>query len=360
VTHPIRTLSAILALGLPVSAAGEELVVTLPAGRSTEPLYLRAQPAGTHFSAAGVVIYGGESQRFQTPPKFSLLSDPKRDPDAGYGYPSTAMLESWEVPNAERYPLQIRDLKDPSISGVSVSGVQSKDLPWRVVKAMWDGDAIHVKGCSGTVKVSDVFFDNVEDGFGPCEGLSKWSLENAYMRSIRDDAIENDGLVSGEIINCLIDGCYVFLSEQSGPSSQEEEASVVTIRDSLVHVQSQPHDGVTGKAWRDRNVQIGDDGIGRAPGMLFKWFEGAGTIDVRDCVFRVDGVSFNGPAAMAFPPGQYENVTLIWLGKGDYPQPLPTGVKLTRDVKVWNHARAQWIRKLPPTHPAASQLKSPP
>ena len=356
VNRPTRILSAILAIGLPASAAGGETSVTLPARESRDQLHLRDRPAGTHFSAAGVVLYGGESKYFRSPPKFSLLSDPKRDPDAGIGYPSTGILESWKIPNAERYPLQIRDLKDPSISGVSVIGIQSEDLPWRVVKSMWDGDALHVKGCSGTVTVTDVFFDNVEDGFGPCEGLSKWSLKNAYMRSIRDDAIENDGLVSGEIINCLIDGCYVFLSEQSGARPQPER-SHVSIRGCLVHIQAQPHDGVTGRAWRDRHIRVGDDGIGRAPGMLFKWFDGAGTVDVRDCVFRVDDISFNGPSAMAFPPGKYAGVTLVWLGKGDYPQPLPEGVKLTRDVQIWIRARGQWIRQLPPTHPAARQLK---
>ncbi|MGY8642587.1 MAG: hypothetical protein ACKVJU_16015 [Verrucomicrobiales bacterium] len=38
---------------------------------------------------------------------------------------------------------------------------------------------------------------------------------------------------------------------------------------------------------------------------------------------------------MSFPPGTYRNVTLIWLGDGDYPKPLPDGVKLSRNVKNW-------------------------
>jgi hypothetical protein len=46
-----------------------------------------------------------------------------------------------------------------------------------------------------------------------------------------------------------------------------------------------------------------------------------------------------------FPEGRYYNVTLVWLGRGEYPAPLPEGIELTRDVDVWNRARLEWLNR---------------
>lgn len=198
--------------------------------------------------------------------------------------------------------MQLRDLENPSLFGATLVGQQSRELPWRVLKAMWDGDARHVNGCRGHVEVSGVHWENVEDGFGPLGGIDSWTLRDSCLPYIRDEAVENDDLVPGEIVNCLVDGCFTFLSQRSEPPRQ---APITTsIRDCLIHVEARPHDGSPGKQWRDRNIQIGEDGIGRSPGMLFKWEDGAGRVEMKDCIVRLDSVSVNGDADMAFPPGQ--------------------------------------------------------
>ena len=335
--------------------AGGVVVVRAPEKGEGSVILDRA-PAGTRFDARGLVLAGGESSRFSSPVRFCLFSDPRRNPAEGIGYPETGLLDEWELPNPERYPIQLRDLADPSISGFTVLGRQSRELPWRVIKAMWDGDALHVKGCTGRVDVTDVYWENVEDGFGPNRGLRFWSLRNAYMRYIRDDAIENDDLIPGEVVNCLIDGCFVFLSQRSEPPRMNRE--VTAVRDCVIHIEPQPHDGIPGKRWRDQYIRTGADGMGRAPGMIFKWEDGAGKVDVKNCVIRVDAVSVNGPEDLRFPPGRYEDVTLVWLGEGAYPRPLPEGVRLTRDPTVWAEARRAWIARLPASHPAAPLLKS--
>lgn len=314
-------------------------------------VYLDEAPPGARFDARGLVLLGGRAERFSPPPEFCLFSARRHRPDEGIGYPSTERLEAMELPNEERYPIQLRDLVHPSIHGFAVLGVQSRELPWRVMKAMWDGDALHVKGCRGRVTVSDVYWENVEDGFGPMEGIEHWTLRDAYLRYIRDDAVENDDLVPGEIVNCLVDGCFTFLSQR--PVTPRPSAGITTvIRNCLIHVQPQPHDGIPGKEWRERWIQMGDDGIGRAPGMLFKWSEGAGSVEMTDCVVRIDAVSVNGPDDLRFPPGHYGNVVVVWGGQGAYPQPLPEGVSLTRDLEVWKRARRRWIENIAPDHPA--------
>jgi len=298
----------------------------------------------------------GGAEPFGELPQFRLLTDPAYDPAAGIGYPPTEELAALRRPNADVYPLQVRDMESPSLSGAAVVGVQPRELPWRVMKTVYDGDGLVVRHCTGHAVVSDVYFENVEDGFGPQEHLERWTLRRAYMRYIRDDAVENDYLIPGEIVDSLIDGCFVFLSHR--PEEEVASETVTAVRRCLVHVEAQPHDGYEERGWRDRYIAIGEDGIGRAPGMLFKWQEGAGSVVVEDSVLRVDEVAWSGPDDMGFPPGVYRNVTLVWLGPGPYPQPLPPGVTLTRDLRVWEEARDAWIRALDPEHPAAPILRS--
>ncbi len=297
----------------------------------------------------GIILIGGESEHFSPPPEFALFKGSKWDPDNGVGYPASATLKSLELPNERRYPLQIRDLESPTIFGPAVIGLQSRQLPWRVVKAMWDGDAMHIKHCTGTAEVSDVYFENVEDGLGPMEGLSYWKLDRAWMKDIRDDAVENDDLINGEISNCLIDGCFVFLSHQGAPDNGSKPTTVV--RNCLVRISAQPHDGSEERSWRRRNIKPGEDGMGVAPGMIFKWEGDAGTVEVRETIFFMDAISINGVDAMAFPPGIYENVTLIWTGPGNYPQPLPRGVTQVHDPSIWTRAKEAWIEAAPENHP---------
>ncbi len=319
----------------------------LPAGEYRDQVFLDELADGTHVRAHGVTIYGGESDHFSTLPRFALHS--ARDPENGIGYADSSYLETQDLPNEEIYPLQLRDAKNLSLSGVAVIGVQSLDLPWRVVKEMWDGDALLAKHCEGMLKVKDVYFRNTEDGLGPGEGLDHWTLERAWMENIRDDAIENDDLVPGEVINCLIDGCFVFLSQRA-PDGRVNELTTV-VRDSLIRVSAQAHDGAEQKPWRDRFIVMGEDGIGRAPGMIFKWAGSSGRVEMHDCILTMDAISINGPDEMRFPPGTYENVTLVWAGEGPYPVPLPSGVSVTTDVDVWRKARASWIENLPESHP---------
>ncbi|MDF1659392.1 MAG: hypothetical protein P1U58_17380 [Verrucomicrobiales bacterium] len=334
---------------LVTSVIAEDAEHRLSPGEYYNQVYLDELTDGTHVLAEGVTIYGGESEHFVTLPEFALHSARHRDPENGVGYPDTSVLVTQELDNEEIYPLQLRDAKDLSLSGVAVIGLQSPKLPWRVVKEMWDGDALLAKHCEGSLTVKDVYFRNTEDGIGPGEGLDHWTLERAWMEDIRDDAIENDDLVPGAVINCLIDGSFVFLSQRA-PDGRVAELTTV-IRDSLIRISAQPHDGAEGKPWRDRFIVTGEDGIGRAPGMFFKWANSSGRVEMIDCIIHMSAISINGEDDMRFPPGNYENVTLVWTGDEPYPVPLPSGVTLTNDQGIWDEARSTWIKSLPESHP---------
>ena len=75
---------------------------------------------------------------------------------------------------------------------------------------------------------------------------------------------------------------------------------------------------------------------------LWKLAQGLPPIVMRDSVLLVEerGVA----NAQPFPPDfTAENVSLVWLGSGPYPFPLPPGVTVTTDPQVWEEARTGWL-----------------
>jgi hypothetical protein len=65
-------------------------------------------------------------------------------------------------------------------------------------------------------------------------------------------------------------------------------------------------------------------------------------------VFLVEEAGFDG-SDMSFPDrieSCADNV-LVWLGTGDYPDPLPNCVRVTRDRGVWDAAVADWHARNP-------------
>jgi hypothetical protein len=70
-------------------------------------------------------------------------------------------------------------------------------------------------------------------------------------------------------------------------------------------------------------------------------------IVLENVVFRVDEPSgIGGGYAMMIPPAntltRCTNVTLVWLGKGEFPEPVPPCYTVTRDVATWDDAVVAW------------------
>jgi hypothetical protein len=243
------------------------------------------------------------------------------------------------VANPPHYPLRIYDAADGAcITGLNVSGRQPISLSWEQMKSDWDGDSLLIKyATGGNITIENSYFENTEDGVSPraTTPTSKWMVRGVYMRGIRDDAIENDQCLPGEIVDTLIDGTHMFLSTRPGKADGEDQCAqknTVTIRNTLVRLACQPD------SRDDKSC-----GPGTSHGQLFKWDSTAGPVDVRDSIFLMPSVSRNGPSSMGLPPGTYSNVTLIYLGQGNYPRTLPPGVRVTRDVAIWNAAQAAWL-----------------
>lgn len=291
----------------PCLAKPDGQITVVPPGKYTEGLRIRAR-AGHTYDLRGTFFYAN-------PPKFPLVL--------------------------------LSPAQGACIVGPRVQGQQSRELSWMEMKTggpvrgARDGDGIHWTRPTGRVVIDGAWIDNVEDAIGPPKSPqtsreASWVVRHVYARYIRDDFIENDSCLNGEIYDTLVDGTYVFISARPGRGKHLRANPVTKIRRVLVHLRFLP----------DPRPARGPRQPGKSVGQLFKWSDCGGRLDMKDCILRVDGMFRRGPRPMSFPPGVYENVTLVWLGEGDYPGALPPeGVMVTKDVRVWEVARAKWLKR---------------
>jgi hypothetical protein len=85
------------------------------------------------------------------------------------------------------------------------------------------------------IRATDMRIDNVEDGIklqncaedAPGGGTTcdaqqpggRWTVDGMYMTNIRDDSLDNDDCLPGDIDDSLFDGVHTFYSEQEESSS---------------------------------------------------------------------------------------------------------------------------------------------
>ena len=189
--------------------------------------------------------------------------------------------------------------------------------------------------------VEDIRIHNVEDGIGTIGGDPEGiTIRRAHMTYIRDDCIENDAVVGLTVEDSLLDGCFFGLSQRpgAGARAQRSPPSERTLLDRvLVRLQPMPFERSRARCAAD----------GRGTGGFFKWSPYANRLVVRDSVLVAERVAARCAGPMHFPANaSYENVTLVWLGPGRYPGWLPaSGVTVTRDRRVWDRARADWLSR---------------
>ena len=252
--------------------------------------------------------------------------------------------------NPPKFPVSFNaPVDDVCVVGASVQGTQPRSWTWDQMKhgdnQKYDGDGIGWSHPVGPMIIEGAWIDNVEDALGPPKSpetsrSASWIVRHVYARYIRDDFMENDACLNGEMYDTLVDGTHMFLSVRPGKNNTVKTGTtpVIKIRDTMVRLDCKPDDR------SDTSC-----GPGASLGQLFKWTTACNpppVVDIADTIFRVDDISRNGAGPMAFPPGTYKNVTLIYLGQGSYPGKLPaSGVTETKDVALWDAARARWLQR---------------
>ena len=220
---------------------------------------------------------------------------------------------------------------------------------------------------------------NIEDAYDPNteDASHTYYLDHVRAEMIRDDCLENEGTGTAEkpmnvvINNSMFDGCFTGFAERPtwsnhgapngfGPSS-------LTVENSLMYINPQPlgpNYCNSTKVQQGRCAQNGSSYLG-AHG-IWKWSEAAASkVTIRNTVFRLDMASYTGCAPQVWPAGTYENVKVVWTGKGSYATAggcknvLPSGVTLTTDKSVWDNAKSAWLAGSSPstsskTTPASS------
>ena len=203
---------------------------------------------------------------------------------------------------------------------------------------------------SGLAMVDGARVHNVEDGWKPRESATTTDvsatypnvgtmlMRDVYMTGIRDDAIEDDEFMPGDIRDSLFDGIWCFLSEQN-----QTGGSPTTIG-----AGEDTHIRITRDLVRLSVTNGGETGAGH----WFKW-QGRGsqnhTLVITDSVFAVDSQPRLGWSSLSIPAGtvwQGSNF-ILWLGApGGYGGPKPPGVTFLEGQGAkdkWNQVRNAWL-----------------
>jgi hypothetical protein len=187
----------------------------------------------------------------------------------------------------------------------------------------------------GWLLVDGLRCEATDDGLRPREireGADnlRMTVRNTYLRGIRDDCLENDGVIGGLLQDNLWQGCNTGISEQPDDAFSQPRREALVLDHMLMGLAVSRHRGGAGE------------------NSLFKWSRSANRVVIRCSILKVDRVSLNGAKAMDVP-GRIDDAacpnrptTLVWLGRGSYPGDLPRGMNVVRRIEVWADAVTAW------------------
>ena len=218
------------------------------------------------------------------------------------------------------YPVRISGGKGVCWVGGSIRGSYPDTDSW---DRMHDTAAFSVT-LSGFLGIG-IRVHNYGDAINIVDNAHDFTIRQAHLTHIRDDCIENDRLHGGVVEESLLDGCYTAFSARpnSRDSTSDGRDNLWTIRDSLIRLEPMP------------TVYKGD-----APGhgRFFKWDKDqrGPKLALHNNVFRADQLPNGGN--LGVPEGYLfscsDNI-VVWLGDGDFPDPLPDCFTVTTDQSVW-------------------------
>ncbi len=207
-----------------------------------------------------------------------------------------------------------------------------------VPEATWEEWHRHygVQVSPADARVVGTRIHNVGDGIAVYG--DDWTIAGVHMTEVHDDCVQNDGLLSGRVLDSFLDGCLVSFSGWQGEDITGHGNTVV-IDGSIVRLAS------TGSGYQPE--VYGAD----AHGGFFKWQEGrAPHLVIRNSVFRADqpgsyGGNVNGH--LGLPPGsECSGVTLV--GWEEWPlEEVWSWLLQCEDSQLgtmadWNEAVAAW------------------
>lgn len=183
--------------------------------------------------------------------------------------PANAIVDGtraqWHLSQANRNPVRIYSAAPGLVlKGGAVLGQISQTLDWRDIYALGDSAAVKVRDALH-VKISGWRIDQAWDGIRVDQGTDGWLIENVHISNNRDDAVENDQILSGTIRDSLIDGTY---SGVSMDSRDDRDGSMNMVRLERVLIRLKPY-LVDGKVTHGGPIKGEDDIPGHNPKLRF-------------------------------------------------------------------------------------------
>ncbi len=163
-------------------------------------------------------------------------------------------------------------------------------------------------------------------------GATDWRVQHSWATYVRDDAIENDDFAAGSVYDCLFDGVYAGISSRPDKENLDAKGNVISLEKVLLRLHAMPYPFKWDKKWDtidENNEPYTGRGIPYGHGELFKILEDNNPRNmhwkIKDCVFlmqnNVRASKFDFPDASLID--ECSDVTIIWLGDGDFPGYLP-------------------------------------
>jgi len=176
-----------------------------------------------------------------------------------------------------------------------------------------------------------------------------WSVRGVHLSDIHDDCVQDDEMNSGVIDDSFFDGCYSGISAMGWTgNAYDGTGHTITISNSLIRladmasVSSGTSPGHSGFFKFAAEPADGISAQGHAPDLVITntVFEADSNTDIGDMGLPKWKDSQTG--AWVDYLKSCSNNTMVWLGTGSYPKPLPSCFKVTTDPQVWISAVATW------------------
>ncbi|CDX14014.1 conserved exported hypothetical protein [Mesorhizobium sp. ORS 3324] len=134
-----------------------------------------------------------------------------------------------------RYPVVLRDCPGVRFIGGRFNGEVPQTSAWE--DTYCNSAALLVRGGSTDATIEGIRARRCWDAIRFAEEAAGFRLKGCWLSEIRDDAVENDYLLSGTIEDCLFDGCFSGVSVDPAKNKERDGTKeLVHIDRTLIHM----------------------------------------------------------------------------------------------------------------------------
>lgn len=272
---------------------------------------------------------------------------------AGQTYDARGQIFTETVQSVSAGVIEPKNANDVCVVGPTLIGPLDSSYVW---ESALKPDGIQWNRPVGRHELHGAWIRQVNDALSPPKGVdaprdSYFIFRDIYAREIRDDVLENDSCLSGEIHDSLFDGVFMGFSSRPGTGNvihMGPAMPVVRITNTMLRLTCQT-DNKTGSSCPS----------GSSHG---QWFKMSKLTNTNNCttddgrlgpryhltnvILRADHIGLSGIDGLFLPEGTYENVKVLYTGPGTLPA-MPPGVTVVTNLQqveqLWNGARNTWL-----------------